>query len=139
MSTKTFTLIELLVVIAIIAILAAILFPVRACPRERAQVHPSVEPESSSLSHMIIRPGLRRALSSLLLLPGADFCDLPPERGSRGGAFLDWIDFIYPYVKNEQRSSAPARARWTTTIAMVQQDWTQRTGGGRGAGRAQRV
>ncbi|HOJ22200.1 MAG TPA: prepilin-type N-terminal cleavage/methylation domain-containing protein [Armatimonadota bacterium] len=57
--TRGFTLIELLVVIAIIAILAAILFPVFARARERAQSQLPVEPETDRLGAQHVRARLR--------------------------------------------------------------------------------
>jgi prepilin-type N-terminal cleavage/methylation domain-containing protein len=55
---RGFTLIELLVVIAIIGILAALLFPVFARVRERAQCGMHVQPEADGDRVDALHPGL---------------------------------------------------------------------------------
>jgi len=103
-----FTLIELLVVIAIIAILAAILFPVFARARENAR-------KSTCQSNL-------KQLSQATLMYVQDYDQVYPRlyqyqggtatfhpNGVHGaGYYLDWIDVIYPYVKNEQAFACPS-------------------------------
>ncbi len=111
---RGFTLIELLVVIAIIAILAAILFPVFARAREKAR-------QSSCLSNT--------KQIGLAFLSYAQDCDerYPPywlnvlqtntsapgalyrtSNGTLVGYYLSWMDFIAPYVKNNQIFRCPS-------------------------------
>lgn len=84
-----FTLIELLVVIAIIAILAAILFPVFARARAKAQ-------QSSCLSNV-----KQLALATLMYTSDNDEM-LPVNVYSSGGKSIRWAEAISPYVKNTQ-------------------------------------
>ena len=95
-SSAAFTLIELLVVIAIIAILAAILFPVFAQARAKAR--------QTACQSNIRQMGLAVTMyqqdwdedfpTAATLLP--DF------------SFLNWHDFVDPYVKNKQIWSCPS-------------------------------
>jgi len=95
-----FTLIELLVVIAIIAILAAILFPVFAKARAKAQ-------QTSCLSNL-------KELGTACLMYAQDYENqLPPvfhptyvsEAAFRGHI---WTDLIQPYLKNIDILDCPA-------------------------------
>ena len=88
---KGFTLIELLVVIAIIAILAAILFPVFARARDKAQ-------QSACLSNV-------KQLTNALLMYCQDYDQTAPfARGFYLGGvmYYPWMETIEPYVKNDQ-------------------------------------
>ena len=91
MSRKSsgFTLIELLVVIAIIAILAAILFPVFARARAKAQ-------QASCLSNV-------KQLQLGLMMYVGDNNQLYPNN-----ATPDWANVIAPYVKNVQIYACPS-------------------------------
>jgi prepilin-type N-terminal cleavage/methylation domain-containing protein/prepilin-type processing-associated H-X9-DG protein len=111
---KGFTLIELLVVIAIIAILAAILFPVFAQARAKARA-------AGCLSNM-------KQLSLAVLMYAEDYDDLvvtrmrranpnginacwPQSLGYKGAVtglgHLNFVDLLYPYVKNAQLFVCP--------------------------------
>ncbi len=86
-----FTLIELLVVIAIIAILAAILFPVFARAREKAQ-------QASCLSNV-------RQLSMAVLMYAEDYNDtLPIAVTCKPDFSYCWtiMELLEPYVHNQQ-------------------------------------
>lgn len=89
---KGFTLIELLVVIAIIAILAAILFPVFARARAKAQ-------QSSCLSNV-----KQLQLGLLMYAQDADNtnCPVATWQSTTGG--------IYPYLKNTQILVCPSNS-----------------------------
>ncbi|MBP8952719.1 MAG: DUF1559 domain-containing protein [Armatimonadetes bacterium] len=114
---KGFTLIELLVVIAIIAILAAILFPVFARAREKAR-------QTSCLSNL-----KQIALGGLMYLADSDDCFFGHIQGTRNTfyppvlPYLDWMQQVYPYVKNQQLFTCPSEptSTWSTnpTDAMV--------------------
>jgi prepilin-type N-terminal cleavage/methylation domain-containing protein/prepilin-type processing-associated H-X9-DG protein len=84
-----FTLIELLVVIAIIAILAAILFPVFARARAKAQ-------QNSCLSNV-------KQLSLGFLMYASDNNDLMPP-----WSMSCWAALIQPYIKNSQIYRCPS-------------------------------
>lgn len=92
MPTKNsgFTLIELLVVIAIIAILAAILFPVFARVRAKAQ-------QNSCLANT-------KQLSLAIMMYASDYDD----KGVQGNGGLYWQSLILPYVKNTQIFVCPS-------------------------------
>ena len=109
---KGFTLIELLVVIAIIAILAAILFPVFARARAKAQ-------QNSCLSNL-------KQLQLGMLMYASDNSQMYPP-GQVGGTFtsglpaggagaVDWPSEIYPYVKNVQIFMCPSDQTTTGSI-----------------------
>jgi prepilin-type processing-associated H-X9-DG protein len=87
-------LIELLVVIAIIAILAAILFPVFARARAKAQ-------QSNCLANV-------KQLALGELMYASDNDDRFPWAWYTGGLGLNWGGEIYPYVKNTQIFACPA-------------------------------
>ena len=100
MKHKGFTLIELLVVIAIIAILAAILFPVFAQAREKARAIACVSNE--------------KQIGLGFMLYVQDYDETFPmdqyDTNTVGGAPDDntvrfWTDFIYPYIKNGDRTT----------------------------------
>jgi prepilin-type N-terminal cleavage/methylation domain-containing protein len=114
-----FTLIELLVVIAIIAILAAILFPVFARAREKAN-------QTSCLSNL-------KQLDLGVLMYAQDYDQrLPTHRADHAVNFLypdgvqmqyrgPWYVTIYPYIKNVQLYNCPSTSfkwngRWTQTF-----------------------
>jgi prepilin-type N-terminal cleavage/methylation domain-containing protein/prepilin-type processing-associated H-X9-DG protein len=94
-----FTLIELLVVIAIIAILAAILFPVFARARAKAQ-------QNNCLSNI-------KELTLANLTYASDYDECFPWVWTTGGcapapAEMEWSGSIYPYVKSSQIFACPA-------------------------------
>ncbi len=99
-----FTLIELLVVIAIIAILAAILFPVFARARAKAQ-------QASCLSNV-------KQLADAVLMYAQDNNQFFPSAGSPTGTGQVWAwwlkpgdkvwhEMVYPYVKNKNVYECP--------------------------------
>jgi prepilin-type N-terminal cleavage/methylation domain-containing protein len=103
LSRTGFTLIELLVVIAIIAILAAILFPVFAQAREKARA-------ITCLSN-------QKEIGTALMMYVQDYDETFPmdqyDTSAPGGVPDDntlrfWTDFVYPYLKNGDRSMDPA-------------------------------
>ncbi len=112
-----FTLIELLVVIAIIAILAAILFPVFAKARAKAQ-------QASCLSNI-------KQLTLAVLMYATDNDDhLPPWGigvtaaesiflGNAYGPNNTWLDAVYPYVKNEGIYFCPSHAEAGKTVTQL--------------------
>lgn len=89
MKRKGFTLIELLVVIAIIAILAAILFPVFAKAREKAQ-------QTQCVSNL-------KQLGMAFQMYYKDFGKFPPGDNCDVG-----YDRCFPYVKNLKIFACPA-------------------------------
>jgi prepilin-type N-terminal cleavage/methylation domain-containing protein/prepilin-type processing-associated H-X9-DG protein len=93
MRRSGFTLIELLVVIAIIAILAAILFPVFARARAKAQ-------QNSCLSNV-------KQMTLGILMYASDYDTAWPGYGS--APLTDkWMGQITPYVKNAQIFDCPS-------------------------------
>ncbi|HEY3268481.1 MAG TPA: prepilin-type N-terminal cleavage/methylation domain-containing protein [Armatimonadota bacterium] len=91
---RGFTLIELLVVIAIIAILAAILFPVFARARDRAQT-------TACLSNMKqIGVGLYTYLQ--------DYDDTYPFLRNVNAPGYTWREQLFPYVKSKDVSACPS-------------------------------
>lgn len=110
---RGFTLIELLVVIAIIAILAAILFPVFARAREKAQ-------QTSCLSNM-----KQLALAETMYISdydgklGAINCwpDTVPcwqRPGSPGAGSWVALGLLNPYMKNQQIYRCPSVDAWNS-------------------------
>jgi prepilin-type N-terminal cleavage/methylation domain-containing protein/prepilin-type processing-associated H-X9-DG protein len=86
---RGFALIELLVVIAIIAILAAVLFPVFARAREKAR-------QTSCLSNL-------KQLGAAVVMYTMDYERYPMMSSpSSMSPRTRWVDYVYPYVKNEQ-------------------------------------
>lgn len=95
------TLIELLTVIAIIAIIAAILFPVFARARAKAQ-------QSSCLANL-------KQLATASLMYAADhdnrlclYSQGDGQNGYFGADGIRWADMLFPYVKNSQLFDCPA-------------------------------
>ncbi len=109
MRRRGFTLIELLVVIAIIAILAAILFPVFARAREKAR-------QTSCLSNL-----KQIGLGSMMYLADSDDILFGHIQGTRATfyppvlPYLDWMQQIYPYVKNQQLYTCPSEPTYSWT------------------------
>jgi prepilin-type N-terminal cleavage/methylation domain-containing protein len=104
---KGFTLIELLVMIAIIAILAAILFPVFAKARERAQV-------TACLNNM------KQLGLGLQMYLGDYDGSFPVLRRVNVPAPYTWRESLYPYVKSVGVMSCPSNpfgARFPKTTA----------------------
>ena len=95
-----FTLIELLVVIAIIAILAAILFPVFARARAKAQ-------QTACLSNV-------KQLTLATIMYASDYNDTLPNANS--GSLMwcamegDWPNLIYEYVRNTGIYKCPSKS-----------------------------
>lgn len=104
---RGFTLIELLVVIAIIAILAAILFPVFARAREKAR-------QTSCLSNI-----KQLGLGSLMYCSDYDQFFFGHIQGTRNtfyppvAPYLDWMQQVYPYVKNDALFTCPSNPDYT--------------------------
>ncbi len=90
---RGFTLIELLVVIAIIAILAAILFPVFARARAKAQ-------QNTCLSNV-------KQINLALIMYAGDYDQQFVWPGGAGYLGNQWVDRIVPYVKNDQIFTCP--------------------------------
>jgi len=100
---KGFTLIELLVVIAIIAILAAILFPVFARARAKAQ-------QASCLSNI-----KQIALADQMYASDWDDYLVPAEGSVKTGddpGYACWAAWLYPYIKNWDILVCPAARHW---------------------------
>ena len=91
-----FTLIELLVVIAIIAILAAILFPVFAQARAKAR-------QAACASNI-------RQMALAVTMYGQDYDEHFPMAATLlpNFTFLNWHNFVDPYVKNMQIWDCPS-------------------------------
>lgn len=94
-SAHGFTLIELLVAIAIIVILAAILFPVFAGARAKADLTKCM--------------GNLRQLGTALQLYRADWDDTMPQMHwqSTDGTYYRWVDVTFEYGNNETIYSCP--------------------------------
>lgn len=92
--TQGFTLVELVVVIAIVAILAAILFPVFARARAKAE-------QASCLSNV-----KQLALAVLMYAQDSDGRLIP----SRIGQTAVWPAYLQPYVRNTQVFLCPSAA-----------------------------
>jgi prepilin-type N-terminal cleavage/methylation domain-containing protein/prepilin-type processing-associated H-X9-DG protein len=101
---RGFTLIELLVVIAIIAILAAILFPVFARAREKAR-------QASCQSNL-----KQLALGHLMYVQDYDERFVVSNGWAESGSTRQWVDGIYPYVKNVQLYECPSGKSWAYNV-----------------------
>lgn len=86
MRQKGFTLIELLVVIAIIALLVAILFPVFAQARKKAE-------QSACLAH-------QRQMGHAVMMYLNDYDQTYPPSAEGTGLVPNWAERIFPYVKS---------------------------------------
>jgi prepilin-type N-terminal cleavage/methylation domain-containing protein len=104
MRQRAFTLIELLVVIAIIAILAAILFPVFAKARERAQTTTCLNnmKQLGTAFQMYVQDTDGR------LPHWCDYAPPPQEFRSSSQTNTTWDVYIYPYVKTKQSYTCPS-------------------------------
>jgi prepilin-type N-terminal cleavage/methylation domain-containing protein/prepilin-type processing-associated H-X9-DG protein len=102
---RGFTLIELLVVIAIIAILAAILFPVFAKARAKAQ-------QNNCLSNV-----KQLMLGINMYLSDNDQQYWAYNWAQSGVAGAGWASVVYPYVKNSQIYLCPTSDCSTYTLA----------------------
>ena len=89
-----FTLIELLVVIAIIAILAAILFPVFARARAKAQANTCL----SNVKQLTLGVLMYANDYDERVVPASGSWNTPPS----------WKAFIYPYIKNADLFRCPS-------------------------------
>ncbi len=98
MRQRGFTLIELLVVIAIIAILAAILFPVFARARAKAQ-------QNNCLSNV-------KQITLGAIMYASDYDERFPNNDGSSvncvGSQAAWAGQLYPYLKNSQILTCPA-------------------------------
>jgi prepilin-type N-terminal cleavage/methylation domain-containing protein/prepilin-type processing-associated H-X9-DG protein len=95
MKERGFTLIELLVVIAIIAVLAAMLFPVFARARAKAE-------QTACLSNL-------KELALATTMYCDDYDDFYPiSWNTTANLGFNWSAAIYPYVKNLQVYNCPA-------------------------------
>lgn len=112
---RGFTLIELLVVIAIIAILAAILFPVFARARAKAQ-------QTSCLSNVkqLVLGCLMYAQDYDDIIPAGRVQHYPADCSDNSKAF--WQHVIFPYVKNTQLFACPSNRSVRTTCSRFY-DW----------------
>jgi prepilin-type N-terminal cleavage/methylation domain-containing protein/prepilin-type processing-associated H-X9-DG protein len=106
MSRKGFTLIELLVVIAIIAILAAILFPVFARARAKAE-------QASCLSNV-----KQLMLATLMYCNDNDEMLMPGPMGSTvsPSTSVGWYGAVAKYTQNDQMFFCPAQ-NWAPEAA----------------------
>ena len=101
MRSKGFTLIELLVVIAIIAILAAILFPVFARARDKAE-------QGSCLSNV-----KQITLAEMMYIQDNDERTTHPDHTgnistSNSNSRYTWVQSLMPYVANQEVFSCPS-------------------------------
>lgn len=103
---RGFTLIELLVVIAIIAVLAAILFPVFARAREKANI-------TACLNNM-------KQLGTGFAMYRSDYDGMMPPNWfeAENDITYRWIHCIYTYIYNDQIFQCPSRTTQT------ERDWT---------------
>ena len=95
---RAFTLVELLVVIAVIALLAAILFPAFAGAREKARQAACISNQKQIAAAIeMYRQDYEGALP-VVVRPETLSIPRPNVRFVEGA--MDWIDRVYPYVKN---------------------------------------
>jgi prepilin-type N-terminal cleavage/methylation domain-containing protein len=106
MSRKGFTLIELLVVIAIIAILAAILFPVFARARAKAEQASCL----SNVKQLMLATLMYCNDNDQMLMAGPYGCKVTPSTSP------GWYGAIGKYTQNDQMFFCPA-ATWTPEAA----------------------
>ena len=111
---RGFTLIELLVVIAIIAILAAILFPVFARAREKAN-QASCQSNLKQIGLAFKMYASDYDTRNPQITSGQPALWGCPDYSCSGGENPDgrWYNVIKPYVKNDQIFVCPSRANWT--------------------------
>ena len=103
---KGFTLIELLVVIAIIAILAAILFPVFARARAKAQ-------QNNCMSNV------RQIQMALMMYASDVYGGYPLDTVGAGVAQVDWPTAIQRYINNVQIFLCPSDQMMTGSIVFT--------------------
>jgi prepilin-type N-terminal cleavage/methylation domain-containing protein/prepilin-type processing-associated H-X9-DG protein len=103
---KGFTLIELLVVIAIIAILAAILFPVFARARAKAQ-------QNNCLSN------IKQLQMSLMMYASDNSSAYPLDTVGTGNSQVNWPTEVMIYTKNVQIFLCPTDATTTGSIVFT--------------------
>ncbi len=104
-----FTLIELLVVIAIIAILAAILFPVFARARAKAQ-------QNNCLSNV-------KQLGLGVMMYVSDYDSRFPYAWSSVAPTPMWSGSVYPYVKNLQIFACPSTSATAPAVSGPPNPW----------------
>jgi prepilin-type N-terminal cleavage/methylation domain-containing protein/prepilin-type processing-associated H-X9-DG protein len=95
MRSRGFTLIELLVVIAIIALLAAILFPVFAQARKKAE-------QTACLTH-------QRELGQAVMMYLSDYDHVYPPAAEGTGLVANWAERLFPYVKSLEVYRCPTQ------------------------------
>ncbi|NLO75130.1 MAG: prepilin-type N-terminal cleavage/methylation domain-containing protein [candidate division WS1 bacterium] len=119
MNRKAFTLIELLVVIAIIAILAAILFPVFARARLKAE-------QVTCLSNL-------KQIAMALRMYASDYDGMLPALSlpAPGNIWFDRTTIIAPYVQGQAKTSAGSSGQvWRCPSAPPPEPGYARTYGG---------
>jgi len=118
-SRKAFTLIELLVVIAVIAVLGAILFPVFAKAREKAQ-------QTTCMSNL-------RQIQLALTAYATDYDGVHCNDTGPAPSQIHWQTRVLPYAKDTQIFVCPA-ARWPYPVEFLgEEDIVKRSSYGRNA------